>query len=250
MDNRKLLKNITAVVVVFIFTISIVTFAAAENKILTAEYSNIKIVIDGEALTPKDANGAIVEPFIVDGTTYLPVRAITEALGKDVRWDGDTNTVIISTPESVTAQPAINATTKKGKVKLEDLDYLSQSPSYVGWKLGEFRINTGDYMQDCLYIANATAFVPITRDYLINENYKRIAGNIILGYTARSYDSLFTFHIWGDGKLLYTSEHITAGALPQAFDVDISGVNILKLGFTRDKGYDAFELGLSNVILE
>ena len=36
-----------------------------------------------------------MEPFIYNGTTYLPVRAVGEALGKQVGWDGKTKTVYI-----------------------------------------------------------------------------------------------------------------------------------------------------------
>lgn len=61
-------------------------------KQLTAYYTSggktISIYINGTKLTPKDGNGKVVDPFTVDGTTYLPVRAIAEALGKDVKWDG------------------------------------------------------------------------------------------------------------------------------------------------------------------
>lgn len=58
-------------------------------------YNNIKICIDGSYVEPKDANGNTVEPFIIDGTTYLPVRAVANAFGKDVAWDGDTQTVFL-----------------------------------------------------------------------------------------------------------------------------------------------------------
>ncbi len=70
---------------------------AADNytKNLLANYVGVKLVVDGVSITPKDANGTVVEPFIVDGTTYLPVRAVAEALGKEVGWDGDTKTVYI-----------------------------------------------------------------------------------------------------------------------------------------------------------
>ena len=69
--------------------------AASRSKDLTVTYNDIKLVVDGIPVTPKDANGATVEPFICDGTTYLPVRAIGEALGKPVKWDGNTKTVYI-----------------------------------------------------------------------------------------------------------------------------------------------------------
>ncbi|MBQ9976669.1 MAG: hypothetical protein IJP16_09160 [Clostridia bacterium] len=50
----------------------------------TLDYNDIKICIDGNYITPKDAGGNVVEPFIINGTTYLPVRAVASALGKEV----------------------------------------------------------------------------------------------------------------------------------------------------------------------
>lgn len=65
-------------------------------------YDNIKICIDGTFIEPKDANGNTVEPFIINGTTYLPVRAVGNAFGKNVEWDGNTNTVYLG------AKPGVN----------------------------------------------------------------------------------------------------------------------------------------------
>ncbi len=73
-----------------------ITLAKTGSETLEAWYSDIKIYVNGAAITPKDANGNIVEPFIVNGTTYLPIRAIGEALGKDVSWDGTTNSVYLT----------------------------------------------------------------------------------------------------------------------------------------------------------
>lgn len=77
--------------------IASIASAAAEEiyKTVSIAYSNIKICIDGTYLEPKDANGNTVEPFILDGTTYLPVRAVAGAFGKDVDWDGETSTVYL-----------------------------------------------------------------------------------------------------------------------------------------------------------
>ena len=63
-------------------------FAAANYKTIDVLFDNIKIVIDGEEIEAKDANGTKVEPFVYNGTTYLPVRAVGNAIGKDVSWDG------------------------------------------------------------------------------------------------------------------------------------------------------------------
>lgn len=69
--------------------------AGVTTKNISVTYRNIKLVVDGAQVTPKDANGAVVEPFVYNGTTYLPVRAVGNAIGKQVSWDGNTNTVYI-----------------------------------------------------------------------------------------------------------------------------------------------------------
>ena len=72
-----------------------VAYAASNTKTIEALYNNIKIYVDGVKIDPKDANGNTVEPFIYNGTTYLPVRAVGEAIGKTVTWDGATQSVYL-----------------------------------------------------------------------------------------------------------------------------------------------------------
>lgn len=50
------------------------------SELIEVGYSDIKIFMDGEEVQPKDANGQPVEPFIYNGTTYLPVRAVGQAI--------------------------------------------------------------------------------------------------------------------------------------------------------------------------
>lgn len=74
--------------------------ATNEKKTATIRYRDIKIVIDGQQITPKDSDGVVVEPFIYDGSTYLPIRAVAGALGLDVGWDGETSTVSLDSAEN------------------------------------------------------------------------------------------------------------------------------------------------------
>lgn len=69
--------------------------AGVTYQTIRVQYSGIQMVVDGVPVTPKDANGAEIEPFVYNGTTYLPVRAVGEAIGKQVTWDGKTQTVYI-----------------------------------------------------------------------------------------------------------------------------------------------------------
>ena len=70
------------------------------TALYTLVYRGIKIILDGALITPRDASGNVVEPFIIDGTTYLPVRALSNALGFDVGGDNATSTVSISSGAS------------------------------------------------------------------------------------------------------------------------------------------------------
>ena len=68
---------------------------AAGNLINIAVNPGMKLSIDGEAFVPTDVNGKEVDVFAYNGTTYVPIRAISEAFGKDVSYDADTQTAVI-----------------------------------------------------------------------------------------------------------------------------------------------------------
>ena len=95
----KLAKTILAL----LFTMSLlIAQAAASSRTATATvtYRDIKLEVNGQLITPKDAGGNIVEPFIIDGTTYLPVRAVGDALSLDVDWNAETSTVFLDGTDS------------------------------------------------------------------------------------------------------------------------------------------------------
>lgn len=103
MINKDNLKGfaIGAVCAAIVCTSSV--FAQSMQKTFTAYFDNIKVMVNGEEKNLKDTNGSDIEPFIVDGTTYLPVRAISELLGMPVNWDGNSKTVYIGeVPEKFT----------------------------------------------------------------------------------------------------------------------------------------------------
>lgn len=57
--------------------------------------SNISVYVDNELTELMDANGNTVYPFIQNGTIYIPVRGISQALDCIVEWDGDNQNVMI-----------------------------------------------------------------------------------------------------------------------------------------------------------
>ena len=101
------MKKVTKMLLLLVLVVSmLVVPAVATNGAVkaTLHYQNIKILLDGEEVKPVDVNGDSTEPFIIDGTTYLPVRAVAEAVGCDVEWDGETNAVSISSEKQDAAE--------------------------------------------------------------------------------------------------------------------------------------------------
>ena len=70
--------------------------AHAESRVTARLRPDYTIVIDGAARTFYNANGQQVHPLSYQDTTYLPVRAIGELMGKIVTWTEDTKTVTLS----------------------------------------------------------------------------------------------------------------------------------------------------------
>ena len=87
-------------------------FASTLSKTAQLVYNEIKITLNGNAVTLTDANGSAVEPFIMDGTIYLPLRAVSSSLGLGVSWDYTTKTAALTTASDIISAPdAIFSTT-------------------------------------------------------------------------------------------------------------------------------------------
>lgn len=71
--------------------------AEARKKTVIMPTVSRSIYLDGEKVELKDVYGRAVNVFSLDGTTYVPVRAIANALGLSVIWDDTTKTVNLKT---------------------------------------------------------------------------------------------------------------------------------------------------------
>lgn len=76
---------ITALVLCIGIALGVAAASLVEN--IKAELRrDFTIVVDGEVQTFRDVDGDQVYPLLYNGTTYLPIRAIGELMGKDVYW--------------------------------------------------------------------------------------------------------------------------------------------------------------------
>ena len=119
------------VVSALVFSTAAIGFAATGSQTITAAYNNIKIYVGQKLVTPKDASGNVVEPFIYNGTTYLPVRAVGEALGQEVYWDNATKSVYIGGAPAKENPAANQILVEKNGIKITYLG-TKKSSSYLG----------------------------------------------------------------------------------------------------------------------
>lgn len=83
-------KRIPAVILMFALFLTTSFAANIYSKSINVEYG-IKVLIDNEYANMTDVNGKTVEPFVYEGTTYVPIRAVAENLGADVSYNSELN---------------------------------------------------------------------------------------------------------------------------------------------------------------
>lgn len=198
----------------------------AYTDYIEAVYNDIKIVVDGQQITPNDGNGKVIEPFISYGTTYLPVRAIANAFGKEADWDGETNTVILGAKsfdwlDQMGYHEYDNSHSSSSSMK--PLESNSRASDGTTYNRGLFF-----YMDDYRYwkYDDGTIDSYQTVSYKLDGKYKTFSGTLC---EFSGWDCPVIVRIYGDGKELYTSPLIASGTKSTPFEVDISSNSLLTI---------------------
>jgi len=118
-------------------------------------------------------------------------------------------------------------------IYLAEMEYMSsEGPVYVDRNVKD---NTSTSHRHSLWVGyffNNEYWV----EYFTNGNYKAFTGICGCSYDNRSDKESTYFEVYGDGKLLYTSPEVTSGTIPFEFDIDISGVKILRIWYPPTSG--------------
>ncbi len=122
------MKKVVAIIIALAMLTAVIPAFAAEDLF----YGDITILLDGKELKPVDVDGDEVKPFIKSGSTYLPIRAVAEALGLDVSWDDDTKTVVIGKKGVTELGDEINITIDGEIFVAKDVDGDVVYPMNVG----------------------------------------------------------------------------------------------------------------------
>lgn len=211
--------------------------SAVTTRMIEANYMGIRIVVDGKEITPTDANGNVVEPFASNGTTYLPVRAIGEALGKEVTWDGDTATVYVG---QVPGQA--DSWMKPYEVNKWSTIYDGSDPKAFMTVSGK-DITEGVMLQDRSGVSTTASYA------LWNTDLKYSTMTFTVGHVDGTEADDATLEVYLDGELS-TSHDLKWDGAPQTISVPLNRAANVKLLvvksiFHSQAGYGVYDISFS-----
>ncbi|MCJ7856314.1 stalk domain-containing protein [Lachnospiraceae bacterium NSJ-143] len=113
------------------------------------ERRDFTIIIEGDEVNFKDANGKRVYPLLYNGSTYLPLRAVGEIMGSKVGWDGDDKIITLNSEESTVTDADTFGPDKNSKdIGLEEAKKKAVADADLKLADVEFTKTKTDYDKD------------------------------------------------------------------------------------------------------
>lgn len=199
--------------------------AASTKKTITVTIG-VPIYVDGVEMKPTDANGNPVETFLYNGTTYVPLRAVSQYLGKAVKWDGTSRRVYIG---KVPGE----------KQYLEDVCPSYQAENYYYPSQGYITM-AGQMYTNSYWLGSKDSYWSGWALYNLNGEYDTLSFDV--GHVdGRPMDESI-LSIFLDGQLAFTTD-LTGKMLVAHYDVPLHGALQMELRTGDYGGY----YGLANL---
>jgi hypothetical protein len=210
-------------------------FAASYQKTITVTYNDLKIIVDGNEVVPKDANGNEVQPFSFEGTNYLPLRALANSFGypnEDIEYDQETNTVYIG------GKTTLGGSETQASVKLTELKISSASNDGNEHSKPEFiKDPFGNVYRDCIVMENNRWGYTHENyiEFFLDKQYKSLSLTIVCAdQSSDKKEQVVT--MTNDTKVIYTSAVMDYKTRPFEVSVDVSGQDYLRISTTGSGG--------------
>lgn len=129
LKNKKRIALMIAVLML-VLSFSTAGFASWLDKTIKASYRNITVFVNNTQKVATTTSGTVVEPFIVDGTTYVPLRGIAEMLGYQVSFNPTTYRIdIVGTDVAALAAQVIQKDARIKELETQLAKYTTTSLS-------------------------------------------------------------------------------------------------------------------------
>ena len=225
-----------------------ITATATYQRTIQVE-DGIGITLNGAKFTPRDADGKEVSVFLYNGTTYVPVRAISEAMGMDVSFNSATRTVVLTTADRTASQQGSTAASgdyisadRAKQIALNDAGVKESAAVFLranlDWDDGRMKYEVEFYSGNTEY------------DYDIDA---------VTGAILNSDRDLEDFQIWNSGTSTNRPANVSSGSsassgnyitAERAQQIALaecpSGSTVYKCQFDWDDGRAEYEVEIRN----
>ena len=241
--------------------LAVPTLASTGSRMARLDYQNMKVELNGQTLNLTDSSGNPVEPFTIDGTTYLPLATIGRVLGLEVAWDGATNTVILTSDGTSSAGSGSQADSSSyigaEKAKAIALDHAGLTSSAVTFVRSVLEYDSGraeyevefwkgsteyDYEIDALtgailsYDYDIEGYTPSTSQSSDDIGVEK-AKTIALNHAGVSASSAVFVHAkldYDDGRRVYEVEFYSNNK-EYDYEIDAADGTILSYDFDAER---------------
>ncbi|MCL2838170.1 MAG: stalk domain-containing protein [Oscillospiraceae bacterium] len=218
--GKYFILGVIATIIVSTFVIPAVARLVQETITV---HTGINVYVDGRRLNMRDAQGNRVEAGIFEGTTYLPVRAIAEAFGTPIYWDGPTWTVFLGSMDGRLQHPT---------TRLDQVRNIAPAGTFGTFYLqpvrGTIRDNYGNSYNNVFRRGTAD----LAFRGLLNMRYSRFRGTIFIPQGTTRTNARMIVEV--DGRIVYTSPTMTESSRPIDFDINITGGNDFRIRLEGD----------------
>lgn len=196
--------------------------AANYTKTINATYRNIGVTYNGTSKTLS------AEPFLVDGSTYVPLRAVSEIMGADVSWNGSTNTVTITNNSAdntalqqqlATANYQVTTLQRELETVKKELETYKNSNSSSSTSGTDITTAELDATEKYLSQTYANYFDDIYFDFDLTKKSSRL--QLVISYSDRTDEK--NFNALRESKITDMLQYICDDISARHKDIDIQG---------------------------
>ena len=185
----------------------------------------IRVFWDGVEVEFKNALGVKVEPVLIDGTTYVPLRGVSEYIGKEVAWNQADFEVYIG-------QQPLGETTPLHLLPEEKIN--RNAVKIVTGERAEFKLK--DEVKRCDNLLREDDNYNL---YVLNGKYQRLSARAVMPYTVigqSDENELLFFSVENDGtENLIKKYKFKQTEEPQEININLKGVENLKIKWRDDE---------------
>ncbi|MEK4277641.1 stalk domain-containing protein [Paenibacillus sp. FSL R7-0026] len=214
------------------------TTYAAGGKMIEVFYSVNDIKVDHISKMPKGD----LKPFLYNGSTFVPLAFMSDALGQPVKWDAKNKTVLIGEDQEETVLypgkdiKPINTQSALGIYNTFEVVYDGATVTdnigneYSNYHTYRFSSNPDNWIYD---------------EYYLNGQYSEFKATAGLFEKFKNSRDTLTLIITLDGKEAY-SRDFKAGDPPVEINVNLKNASKMKIQVSNGEGTEMSALGLFN----